>query len=479
MLRILVTILVTIWLGVMSTTVLAAEALPEDVALPDDLEGNLDLPLAVEGHSEVVAHQTGMDFLDHFTFKLSQQIYAQVNPHVTASGVDKQAQVENNRLSFLIKYQHAITAGWALQGSAQAKLYWPTDYEFDHGRSSQSIEMEQRLENFELRLNEAFISKNMDNHTLKLGRQTIVWGENEGNSILDAINTLEYRDLSIIEMEDARLNQWFLSWDYFKDNNRISSFINLNPQFNPLPRLGSPAYVPIPFPVIDPEQNKHRIEAGSRAQWSIEHTDFSLMAAYLYENQLHYETPSKPSAAIMAKQNGYWLLGASANRAIGKLLMKLDIAYSQDLLADTLITPQAPGLLPRTSSVRKNQLGATLGFDYTISNEQTLNVSVLARAFLDRTTGLTLGESMVNGELFGSWLIRYSHTFMNGNLIFSTFNRGTINADQVLTSAMLSYAIDDHWSVAGVAIGTFATKQSSAALLDNDVRLGFTVSYSQ
>ncbi|MEQ1638227.1 MAG: DUF1302 family protein [Methylococcales bacterium] len=417
-------------------------------------------------------------FLDKFIFKLSQQIYAQINPHATASGVEKQPVIEDNRLNFLLKYQNSFAPTWNIQGSAQTKIYWPTDYDYENGRSSQSIELEQRVENIESRLNELFISKSFTNHTLKLGRQTIVWGEAEGNSVLDNINTLEYRDLSIIEMEDARLNQWFITWDYFNEAIRASTFVNLNPQFNPLPRISSPAYTPIPFNITDPDKDNYKLEVGSRIQWSVAHSDVALMAAYLYENPLHYVTPTSMTGDIMAKENGYWLLGASANRAIGKLLLKLDLAYSQGLLADTLTVPLTSFPYQGSSSISKNQVAATFGFDYTLSNEQSITASVQAKAFLDRTAGLAIGESTVNGDVFGTWLIRYSHSFNNGNLLFISYNRGSLNADQALTSAMLSYTFNDHWSVMGSVIGTFATKDSNAALLDKDVRVGLTISYS-
>ncbi|NOT85518.1 MAG: hypothetical protein HOP02_12225 [Methylococcaceae bacterium] len=450
----------------------SATPLSNDLTLDDGLSNSLSF----DGQEPVM--EKTASFLDKFTFKLSQQIYAQINPHTTASGVEKQPTIEDNRLNVLLKYQNSFLPTWNVQGSAQTKIYWPTDYDYEQGRSSQAIELEQRVESIESRLNELFISKSFTNHTLKLGRQTLVWGEAEGNSVLDNINTLEYRDFSIIEMEDARLNQWFIAWDYFNEDLRASTFVNLNPQFNPLPRIGSPAYVPIPFNITDPDKDKYKLEVGSRLQWSVAHSDIALMAAYLYENPLHYATPTSMTGDIIAKENGYWLLGASANRAMGKLLLKLDLAYSQGLLADTLTAPQTAFPFQGSSSIRKNQIAATFGFDYALSNEQSITASVQARAFLDRTAGLEGGESTVSGDIFGTWLIRYSHSFNNGNLLFTSDNRGSLNADQALTSAMLSYTLSDHWSIMGSVIGTFATKDSSAALLDNDVRVGLTISYS-
>ncbi|WFP48577.1 hypothetical protein PL263_10675 [Methylomonas sp. EFPC3] len=440
-------------------------------------EPTLDLPdtgsLAFDDNAVLAAADAGSEFWDKFTFKFTQLVYAQVHTHKTDSGALKQATVEDNRLGLLIKYQNPFAPGWNLQGSGQAKLYWPSDYDFE-GLSSQSIEMEQRLDNLEMRLNELYLSKTFGSHTFKLGRQTLVWGEAEGNSVLDTLNVLEYRDLSTIEVEDARINQWFAVWEHFADARRWAMFVNLNPQFNPLPRKGSPAYVAPLFPIDAPESDRHRVEAGARMQWSVEHSDVSLMAAYLYENQLHYLTPVRLSGHIQAKDNGYWLLGASANRAIGKLLLKLDLAYSVGLLEDTTIL--AP--IPHTSTVRKDQIGASFGFDYALTNDQSINASVLARSFLAHDSGLAPGERTANGDIFGTWLIRYNCRFLNDTLNFTSFNQGTLNAGQALSSAMLTYAIDDHWSVMGTVIATFANKRSALPILDQDVRVGFSISFS-
>ncbi len=410
-----------------------------------------------------------------FTFKLNQQVYSQIHDHVTASGVAKTPTIEDNRLNLNIKYQNPFASGWSFQASAQAKLYWPSDYE--HGTSNQSIDMEGRVDELEARLNEFYLTKNLDQHTFKLGRQTIVWGEAEGNSILDTLNTTEYRDLSIIEIEDARLNQWLLVWDFFGDEQqRLSSFINFDPQFNPNTRINSPAYVPVAVPLTGPD-DKTRFEFGTRWQWSIEHSDLAVMAAYLFENPLRYDVAPDLSVA-RANDNGYWLLGASANRAIGKLLLKLDLAFSHGVLADTLVAPGGDYLFSHASSMRSEQIGFSTGFEYAISNQQSISLSALARHFIGLDESLRTNETSANGDVFGSWLMRYSHSFDNNDWVFSSTMNGSLNGDRVLISGSVLYSVNDHWSLLTQVITTFADKNSSFAILDKDVRLGFTISYS-
>ena len=91
------------------------------------------------------------------------------------------------------------------------------------------------------------MQRTLGRHSLKFGRQTLVWGETVGNSVLDVINHTEYRDFSIIDIEDARLNQWMLVWDFFNNQSQLSGFLNLYPEFNPSPVEGSPLYFALPI----------------------------------------------------------------------------------------------------------------------------------------------------------------------------------------------------------------------------------------
>ena len=198
-------------------------------------------------------------WLRPFTFRLSQQVMAQINPHsVDLPGdvhIERNAATENSRLSLLTRYQNAFAPGWLLQGSAQAKLYWPGDYEY---------RANDRKIDTEFRLNELFLQRSEGSQSLKLGAQTVVWGENVGNSVLDVINTSEYRDLSIIDIEDARLNQWLMVWDRFGSNSHLSSFVNLYPEFNPPPVRGSPFFFEPEFNLTDLHRDKPLFEIGSK-----------------------------------------------------------------------------------------------------------------------------------------------------------------------------------------------------------------------
>ena len=84
-----------------------------------------------------------------------------------------------------------------------------------------------------------------------------------------------YRN-SIIDIEDARLNQWMVVWDYFGDSGQFSTFINLYPEFNPAPVRGSPFFFEPAFNITDYDRDgwidlwtfDYPLDAGDAARLS-------------------------------------------------------------------------------------------------------------------------------------------------------------------------------------------------------------------
>ena len=410
---------------------------------------------------------------DGLTIRLSQQISGQVNHHLVEPLpgylLSKHGDLENNRFGINLRYQNAFALGWLLQGSWQARAYWPGDYEYTANNDNLDAEY---------RVNELFVQRSLDQQSLKLGRQTVVWGETVGNSVLDVINHTEYRDFGTIDIEDARLNQWMLVWDVFKDSGNWSSFINLYPEFNPQPVVGSPFYVSLPYELNDYiRSDKTLFEVGTQWSKSFEGSDIALMAAYLYENQLRYPQANPQPIDFVALTNDFVLLGLSANRAIGKLLLSADIALSHGLLLDES-TLSGGGGFGLASDIKKDQIALSLGFEYGISNLQSLSVSIQAKRMLDERDGLADEQQLINKGVYGSWLVRYSNQVMNDNLGLSATLQGDLEGDTGLLFLGADYSVNDRWQVAGQIISIISKKNSPLAIFDQDLRLGLIVTYA-
>ena len=410
----------------------------------------------------------------HFRFQLSHQFSRHMNRanKKTSDGFEfqRKAGTETNRLGLNVRYQNPFASGWLLQGSAQIRAWLPEDYEHDSpGR-----------DDAEWRINELFIQRSGSQHSFSFGRQTIVWGETVGNSVLDVINTTEYRDLSIIDIEDARLNQWLLIWDMFGDNGNWSSFVNLYPEFNPVPVTGSPLY-PIPLQVNNQplRLGYHRrdnalFEAGTRWNRSFTGSDIAVMAAWLYENPIRYTLPGTgvgPDGFIRAisNVNDYGLLGFSANRAIGRVLLTLDVAYSHGIMSDSFNNLQLPGSgsLPVPGFEKRNRLGASAGVEYAINPTQQISLSLAA----EKDQGTDLNTR-------GNVLMRYSSSLRNDELILSATMQSQLDGEAVLLFLGADYRLSDDWELTGQLVLTRADAHTPLFFLDQDVRAGFTLTWN-
>lgn len=471
LIEVLNTILTTIRSVLLVTSLTTATAFAQDV--PDSL-GDFSFDSSSFGDDLFAAPEDNTpDWLQPFTFKLSQQIYGQTNSHNVqlADGTTrhKPAQLENNRFGLLTRYQNPFATGWLFQASAQAKLYWAGDYE--HRANDRHIDTE-------FRLNEFFVQRSTASQSVKLGAQTVVWGENVGNSVLDVINTSEFRDLTIIDIEDARLNQWMLVWDKFGTNKHLSTFLNLYPEFNPPPVRGSPFFFEPAYNLTDYKRDEPLFEIGSRMRWTFTGSDIAIMAAYLQENQLRYEAPTNGIGDAVAKANDFLLLGFSANRAVGRLLLKLDISYSHDILADVLYLPLSPTVLPSVYARKTNQFGSSAGFEYAISNDQNISMGISAQSLSGADDRLRIGESFIGDEVSGNALVRYTNSLHNGDVLIAATVQKSLDASTLLMSLALNYTLSDNLSLMSQIISTHADDDSALAVLDDDVRAGLTLSWS-
>ena len=262
-----------------------------------------------------------------------------------------------------------------------------------------------------------------------------------------------------------------------KDSN-FSSFVNLYPEFNPAAVRGSPFFFEPEFNLTDYDRdNSMLFEVGTQWRKSFEGSDISFMAAYLYENQLRYEDPTTLMGDSVAETNDFFLLGFSANRAIGKLLLNFDLAYSHDVLADSFNFPGTASLA-NPINLKKDQIGTSIGFEYAISNEQSVSLGIQAQMLLDEDKGLLPGQSLINDGVFGSWLVRYSNTLMNSDLVISSTLQGDLAANSLLVLLGADYTINDNWAVSGQIINITSNDESPLLFFAEDVRLSATLTYS-
>jgi hypothetical protein len=435
-----------------------------ELAIDDDIFGNV---------FDEDTSSTTSSWFEGFTVRINQQFSGQVNNHAVEPfpgfSFPREPELETNRLGINVRYQNAFAPGWLLQASGQGRIYLNNDYEYRANKDHIDTEF---------RINEFFLQRSFSQESIKFGRQTVVWGETVGNSVLDVINHSEFRDLTIIDIEDARLNQWMVVWDHFGESSNLSSFINLYPEFNPAAVRGSPFFFEPPFNLTDYDrESKLLFEAGTQWKKSFEGSDIAFMAAYLYENQLLYEDPVTGIGDAVAEKNDFILLGFSANKAIGKLLLNFDFAFSHDVLANSFDFP-GTSTLSSPLNLKKDQIGTSFGFEYAVDNEQSVSLGIQVQKILDAEEGLLPGQTLVNEGTFGSWLVRYSNTLLNSDLVLSSTLQGDLEADSLLALLGVNYTINDNWAISGQIISINANADSPLVFFAEDLRIGTTITYS-
>ena len=171
------------------------------------------------------------------------------------------------------------------------------------------------------------------------------------------------------------------------------------------------------------------------------------------------------------------MLGFSANRAIGKLLLNFDLSFSKDIFVDTTDFTNA-SILPSTILLKKDEIGTSFGFEYAISNEQNVSLGIQARKYLNEDEGLLPRQRLFNDGLFGSWLVRYSNTLLNTDLVISSTLQGDLKGESLLVQVGANYTLNDNWAISSQIISITSDSASPLVFFDEDVRLGATITYS-
>ena len=411
------------------------------------------------------------NWFDAFTVSITHQLFGKINNHsielATGQRFPKDSRIEHNRTGLNVRYTNAFATNWLLQGSWQARVFWNEDYAYD--TNNKNIDTEYRV-------NELFMQRSSGRHSFKFGRQTIVWGETVGNSVLDVINHTEFRDFSIIDIEDARLNQWMLVWDFFDNQSQFSGFLNLYPKFNPPPAEGSPLNSALPIRLQDTQRNASPIfEAGASWSKSYPKSDIALMVSYLWENQLQYRVPTDELMSAPGIKNDFYLLGLSTNYQLDRILLTVDIAFSRAVFLESSFLEITPFEI--IADRKKDRLGISTGFEYVMSATQEVSLSATMEKTLDERDGLRDGEELSIQGTVGTWLLRYNKRLPHRNTTFSGTVQGDLDGNSMLISLRSNFALSDQIEIGFHMLYIDANYDSQMALFGQDLRLGATITY--
>ncbi|MEJ2416112.1 MAG: hypothetical protein P8Y45_04115 [Exilibacterium sp.] len=217
-------------------------------------------------------------------------------------------------------------------------------------------------------LKEAYLQTNLGSLSITAGKQIIAWGKSDTAIVTDIISPRDLSDPVSIELEDIRLGQKMLVFDYFYDRSQLSLIVNPDARVN---RLFLP--VRLALAGIDeqrPDSSFSNPEVGLRWSTSFQSWDLALMAADVFEDNPIVEVGGDGSPRIVYPR--YQMLGGGFNYGNGLFVWKGELAFKYNRRFNRA------DFAPRQHSV----WDAALGFDFDPNGAYLLTLE-LANQYID------------------------------------------------------------------------------------------------
>jgi hypothetical protein len=284
--------------------------------------------------------------------------------------------VRKNRVGIRMDYSKLLFGNTSLIVDAKAFAFLPHDH-----RDRQSIlwlnddSLNVRF-TFGARVRDAYLQTNFNNTSIKVGVQTLSWGESDFATITDEISPMDYREPLNLNVDELRLGQLMVTVNHYTSFGNLTGFFNPIPLFNQYPRKGTDFYYD-PYKGIASisyqleSQEGFFFEAGARWKRTFGKSDISFMAASLINND--YALRRWGYNITYQSKLRYTMTGVTFNRAMDKFLVKGEVAFK---------TPKAYANRDQ-QVVKKNNLDASIGVDYSANSTLTMSLEAINYHILD------------------------------------------------------------------------------------------------
>lgn len=326
------------------------------------------------------------------------------------------ADISREQSSVRIEYENAPAEGWFIRLDTRYRYFWRND-----------DLAEQRGERYgRNKWQRAWIQYSRGSCAYKVGRQRLIWGEVEGTFVNDVITPFDYTEQLLTDYGNVRLAQDMLVADCFMDNSQLQLFVTPEAkttifQHERLLLEVVPGQLSIDM-TVDADE-----EWGMRYKWLGEGFDISLMYAKLYGNDPQVILNRGFVGAEIAHFDMY---GAGASMAMGRLLLKAEIAYkdSQPVAFSTMLA---------------NRLDVAVGFEYTTRDNHFFNAGVWATHFDNRYSDPQDIQVLTVG---------WQKTYFNDDLAMSLLGNWASSPRFGSVTVLGEYQWTDYWNVS-LALG--------------------------
>ncbi len=211
----------------------------------------------------------------------------------------------------------------------------------------------------EVELYDAYLQTSLSNRLdLKLGRQVVVWGKSDTIRITDVINPLDNRRPAMTDIEDLRLPEAMVKFDYYYKNYRVTPIVILEQRFNKNPPFGGDFN---PLPQKMPKQK----EPNSPSYALNFAGEFSGFDIDLYLSSLFAQ--DELGLPMVDYKQKVKMAGVALNFIYQSWLFKSELAYKKDFK------------FLQSGDKKFNRFDSLLGFEYNGIAETKLSFDIANR----------------------------------------------------------------------------------------------------
>ncbi len=217
-----------------------------------------------------------------------------------------------------LEYNKQLPKDFKLKINANA--FYDAAYAIE-GRGKFSDDELDELES-EVELFDAFVEGSLsENLDIKLGRQVVVWGKSDTIRVVDVLNPLDNRRPAMVDIEDLRLPEGMVKFDYYRGNWRFSPMVILEQRFNKNPPFGGD-FNPLPKPIPHqhtPNSPTYALDIGGEFSGF----DINLYLASIYAQD-------ELGLPLIDHSKKMQMAGVAFNYINGSWLFKGEFAYKKD-----------------------------------------------------------------------------------------------------------------------------------------------------
>ncbi|NQZ10750.1 MAG: hypothetical protein HRT35_26660 [Algicola sp.] len=360
-----------------------AQATPVQAEADFDFEFDFEQEIADESQTLQQAQDAGFieALLEPARFTVKHELS---NKYKSPKGI------VNNRSSLQFEYDKFFLNNFYLRFDGKLSAYWQDDHRAKGEGKSLLVKSNTR---------EAFLQGSFGQTSIKIGRQTLIWGVSDGGAITDVISPRNLSEIFLVALEESRIGQNLINIDQFTDFGDFSAFYVPKAKFNDYARVGT-AYYFDPFNgqalYQDDNSGKSDDEYGLRWKRSFGKSDISLMAASLIDNNyaLRQDGFIDDGRLLLTRtKQRYKMAGLTFNYVLGKYLFTGEIANK----TNKAFNNGAFDLL------EKDQMDISIGVQYAFGNNDMLSVEVINNHIAGHDAAIVGFEQDAHSLVF-SWL---------------------------------------------------------------------------